>query len=158
MNGGNKQYIGKDGFMDVYNATPGEEAEWAKEVVTAALLRINNESNATDIKFAVDNLLFHDYKGLELLLISKLNGSGPVRQIALAAALWNIYKYPQSFAIIMQNLTMHRKECLKEVFSALMDFKTNEAAKKFLFDCIEGDDEELKEKAQVSLGIWTYRH
>jgi len=33
MNGGNKLYIHKDGFGDVYSATAAEEAEWAKEVI-----------------------------------------------------------------------------------------------------------------------------
>ena len=41
MNGGQKQYIGKDGFWDVYNATPEEEAAWDKELAENALSKID---------------------------------------------------------------------------------------------------------------------
>lgn len=33
MNGGQKQYVGKDVFWDVYNATPEEETAWQKNLL-----------------------------------------------------------------------------------------------------------------------------
>ena len=32
INGGNKMYIGKDGFLDVYRATVEEEAAWREKL------------------------------------------------------------------------------------------------------------------------------
>ena len=154
MNGGNKQYIGRDGFMDVYNATAAEEAEWAKEVVASALNRVDTETNSTNLKFAIDNLVFHNYKGLEDLLVVKMKDANPVRQIAFANALWVIFNYPQSFKVIIENLLRHRALCLNEVFWALKDFRKNEAARKFLDDCVSGNDEELVAKAKMSMAMW----
>ena len=154
MNGGNKQYIGRDGFMDVYHAMPAEEAEWAKEVVANALSVVDTESNSTNLKFAIDNLVFHNYKTLENLLISKMKDTTPVRQIAFANALWIIFNYPRSFEIIKENFLRYRTECLNEVFWALKDFRKNEAARKFLDDCLAGGDEELAAKAKMSMSMW----
>jgi len=47
MNSGNKLYIYKDGFADVYIATPGEEQEWAQEVIANALEGIDKGENTT---------------------------------------------------------------------------------------------------------------
>lgn len=152
MNGGNKQYIGRDGFMDVYNATAAEEAAWAKEVVASALNSIDTGNDATQIRFAVDNLLFHNYQGLEALLVLTLKNANPVKQIALANVLWIVYKYPPAFDIIMQNFQAHRQECIAEVFRALRDFKAHEGARKFLADCVAGDDEQLAATAKMIAG------
>lgn len=95
MNGGNLLYMYKDGFGDVYSATPAEEAEWAKEVVTMALDRINLEENAVVLQAAIENLRFHQYEGLKGLLIEKSNNTSPVRQATFATALWNIFKISQ---------------------------------------------------------------
>jgi hypothetical protein len=83
MNGGNKLYIYKDGFADVYKATPAEEAEWAQEIIQTALKRIDGSENATDIKFAIDHLISHGYYGVQQLLKKKLINTSPARQIAL---------------------------------------------------------------------------
>jgi hypothetical protein len=154
MNGGNKQYIGRDGFMDVYNATPAEEAEWAREVVANALHVVDTGINSINIKFAIDNLVFQNYHALEDLLVIKMKDANPVRQIAFANSLWTFFNYPQSFEIIKENFLKHRGECLNEVFWALRDFRKNEAARKFLDGCLAGDDEELVAKAKMSMTMW----
>ncbi|MEP7257051.1 MAG: hypothetical protein ABI687_01660 [Flavitalea sp.] len=87
MNGGNKTYIGKDGFADVYSATPVEEAEWSKEVVTRAIAIIDKEENAVSLEFAIDNLRFHKYTGLKDLLISKMQDTNIARHKVFAEAL-----------------------------------------------------------------------
>jgi hypothetical protein len=58
MNGGNKLYIYKDGFGDIYNATAEEESEWAKEIISNALARIDVENNLTVLQFAINDLVF----------------------------------------------------------------------------------------------------
>lgn len=158
MNGGNKLYIYKDGFGDVYNATPAEEAEWAQEVIANALTRIDEEKSTTNIKFAVDTLRFHNYTGLEALLLDKITGTGPARQIAFATALWTFYRYATSFDIILHNLQQHRAECLNDAFYALGDFIKNPSATAFITGCLEGDDEELIDKANMTIGIWAWSH
>lgn len=82
MNGGNKLYIYKDGFYDVYNATPEEEAEWAKEVVATAISKIDSSENLADLTNAVENLQFHGYDGIQELIMKKLETAGPQRRIA----------------------------------------------------------------------------
>lgn len=156
MNGGNKLYIYKDGFGDVYNATPAEEAEWAVEVVENALNRLEPETNTTVLKLLVESLSFHKYEGLESLLIEKIKHTTPSKQIAFAASLWNISKYEKSFGIIKQNLLQHRAECVNDAFWALNDLKKNAEAKQFIVECLEGDDEELSAKAQMTITMWSY--
>ena len=92
MNGGNKLYICKDSFGEVYNATVAEEALWAKDVVANALYRIETETNFTSLKFAIDDLLFHQYGSLETLLAEKAVTAIPGKSVVFAAALWKIYK------------------------------------------------------------------
>jgi hypothetical protein len=158
MNGGNKLYIYKDGFGDVYSATPAEEAEWAQEVVARALTRIDEEKNTTNIKFAVDTLRFHNYAALEALLLDKLTNTTPARQIGFATALWMFYRYAKSFEIILKNLEQHRAECLNDAFYALGDFIKDPAATTFIIACLEGNDEEFIDKANMTIGIWAWSH
>lgn len=156
MNGGNKIYILKDGFKDVYCATQTEEAEWAKEVILIALAKVETETNATTLKFAIDKLLFHKYENIKDLLEEKIRTSTPAKQVVLATALWSIYKDDKSFDLVHQHLMQHRAECLNVVFLSLIDFKDNDQAKEFLLTCLEGGDDELFSKANMTIGMWAY--
>jgi len=84
MNGGNKTYIGKDGFFDIYSATPEEEAEWSKDVVAKAIATIEMDENKVNIEFAIENLRFHKYKDLKELLITKMQNASIIRQKVFA--------------------------------------------------------------------------
>jgi hypothetical protein len=158
MNGGDKLYIYKDGFGDVYQATPAEEAEWAQEVMANAMARIEVEKNCGNIKWAINTLRFHKYAGLEALLHDQIKDTIPARQIAFATALWMFYRYEQSFDIILHNLQQHRAECLGDAFFALGDFIKHPSATLFITGCLEGDDEELIDKANMTIGIWAWSH
>ncbi|MBL0741468.1 hypothetical protein [Chryseolinea lacunae] len=155
-NGGNKIYIYKDGFGDVYSATPEEEAEWAKEVVARALGRLDTETNSTGLTFAINDLLFHNYKGLESLLIEKMNTTTPVRQIIFATALWKSFHNVQSFDIVYNNFQEHRHECLDEAFHGLIEFKKSHPAHKFILWCLTGTDSLLQTKAHTTVSMWAY--
>ncbi len=155
-NSGQKLYIYKDGFGDVYKATPEEEAEWAKEVVAINVAKIQNDNNRVSLQFAIEALQYHKYAGLEDLLLKSLQNTTAPRQIVFAAALWNMVSNQQSFDIIYQNLLLHRSECLSDVFLGLGDFKNHEGAKRFIVKCLEGDDDELSVKAHVTLSTWAW--
>lgn len=64
MNGGNKMYVHKNGFEDVYCETQTEEAEWAQEVIANALAQVDSVTIATTLKFAIDKLLFQKYSNI----------------------------------------------------------------------------------------------
>lgn len=156
MNGGQTLYIYKDGFGDIYKASAAEEAEWAKEVVENNLLKIELEQNRTQLQFAIAGLQYHKYEMLEELLLKKIPDTTPVRQIVFATALWNMIGYEKSFPIIYHNFQRHRNECLADVFLALNDFKHHETAKRFLVNCLQGDDVELVQKAQMTISMWAW--
>ena len=156
MNGGNKLYIYKDGFGDGYKATPAEEAEWAQEVIANALVKIDTEINAVSFKGAIDTLRFHNHPDLKDLLVKKMATASASRQVFFATALWTIYRYERSFELLVLNLLQHRGECLNDVFMSLGDFKENASAKKFIVTCMEGNDDVLITKANMTLGIWAY--
>ncbi|HPH84065.1 MAG TPA: hypothetical protein PLC48_01350 [Ferruginibacter sp.] len=156
MNGGNKQFIGRDGFWDVYHATPEEEATWDKEIIQKALCQLSHEVNMPLCKYAIDTLVFHGYKGLEQLLHQYLADAIPSRQIALATGLWIHYRYVDSFRIIHQILQSNRKERINDVFMALMEFKHNDDARRFMIACLEGNDPELAMKAHTCISCWAY--
>ena len=156
MNGGNKMYIHKDGFGDMYCATLTEEAEWAQEVIANALAQVDTVTNVTTLKFAIDKLLFHQYPNTRNLLKQKIKSSAPEKQVVLATALWNIYQDDKSFELVHHHLLQHRAECLNAVFLCLIDFKDNEHAKEFLLTCLEGGDDELFLKANTTIGMWAY--
>jgi hypothetical protein len=156
MNGGKKHYIRRDGFGDVYTATVSEEDEWTKEIIANAVARIETEDNATVVKFAIENLSFHQYAGLEALLVAKVMEEGPVRQVIFATALWSLYKYPDSFEIIYRNLQQHRHQCLNTVFLSLDEFKNNDAARQFIITCLTGDEAILHTKAHMAISMWAY--
>ncbi|OBX25835.1 hypothetical protein LX77_03111 [Gelidibacter algens] len=155
-NSGQKLYIYKDGFGDVYNATPEEEAEWAKEVVAKNLVKNQTETNSTSLQFAIEALQYHKYPELEDLLLQSLEHTTAVWQIVFASALWTMVNNQQSFDIIYQNLLQHRVDCLNDVFLGLGDFKNHNGARRFVIKCLEGDDDELAVKANVTLSIWAW--
>jgi hypothetical protein len=156
MNGGNKLYLYKDGFGDIYQATPGEEREWTQEIIANAVAKIELLEDAIHLKFAIENLVFHNYPELEELLLSKVKDTTPSRQIAFATALWTIYGYKKSFEIIYQNLLQHRDNSVNDVFMALIEFKNNQEAQLFIVNCLEGADELWLAKAQITIGMWAY--
>jgi len=156
MNGGNTLYIYKDGFGDMYHATAAEEASWSQEVIANALIRIDKETNPTNLKFAINDLIFHGYSDVDQLLLDKVQNTSPARTIVFATLLWTMKGYEKSFGIIYQLFLNHRKECLNDVFIALTDFKNNIAARNFLLECLKGDDQQLKAKAHTTLTMWAY--
>jgi hypothetical protein len=87
MNGGNKLYIYMDGFADVYEATPAEEAVWAKEIIANKLDIIEHEENAVTLEFAIKCLQFHEYVGLKALVLDKMKDASPARKSIFTAAL-----------------------------------------------------------------------
>jgi len=91
MNGGNKLYIYKDGFGDVYNATAEEEAEWSQLVVNKALHTLETEENAVNLRFAIDNLKFHNYNGWQDLVTRLMKNTTSTRKKAFADALAGVY-------------------------------------------------------------------
>jgi len=157
MNGGQLLHMYKDGFGDIYKATPAEEAKWAAEVVDNALQKIATEQNRSQLQSAIDTLIYHKYSGLDTLLLNSINESSPERQIVFASALWKMVQYKKSFEIIFKILLQHRAKFLNDVFLGLNDFKEHEAAKHFLVNCLEGDDDELAIKAQLTLSMWAWR-
>lgn len=156
MNGGQLLYMYKDGLGDNYHATPAEEAMWGKEVVERAMGIIATETNSVSLQFAIANLVYHKYDGIPTLLLDTMEYSTPERRIVFATALWNMVQYENSFDIIIEILKQHRPELLNIVFQGLNDFKDHEGAKYFLTSCLEGDDDALQIKAQVTLVMWAY--
>lgn len=156
MNGGNTLYIYKDGFGDIYNATAEEEALWSREVVANALAQIDKETNATNLRFAINDLIFHGYKDVDRLLLDKLQDTSPARTIVFATLLWTMKGYEKSFGIIYQLFLNYRNHCLDDVFHALADFRNNTAARNFLLECLRGDDAQLQAKAHTTLTVWSY--
>lgn len=155
MNGGNKLYIYKDGFGDVYEATPEEEAAWAEEVVAGALAKIDTEENSVSLSNAVENLAFHKYKGLRSLLMVKMGEANPNRKLALAAALATLNNHEKDAELVDASTTAYSDEYTAEAFDAVRD-RRDDAAKRFIFHCLEGDDHELAVKATTVLEIWAY--
>jgi hypothetical protein len=156
MNGGNTLYIYKDGFGDIYNATADEEAAWSREVVSNALKCIDKETNSTNLRFAVNDLIFHGYEEIDQLLFDKMQTASPERKIVFAGLLWTMKGYEKSFAIIYQLFLCHRDKYLDEIFAALQDFKDNMAARNFVIECLSGDDMVIYDKACVTVSMWSY--
>ncbi|PZR29972.1 MAG: hypothetical protein DI535_00260 [Citrobacter freundii] len=156
MNGGNTLYIYKDGFGDIYNATAAEEAAWSRDVVDSALRSIDKETNPTNLRFAVNDLIFHGYGDVDQLLFAKMQAASPARKIVFAGLLWTMKGYEKSFAIIYQIFLCHRDQYLDEIFAALQDFKDNMSARNFVIDCLESDDKVIYNKACITISMWSY--
>lgn len=106
MNGGQKLYIYKDGFGDVYKASAAEEAEWAAEIIANALMKIEKETNRTSLQTALDNLIYHKYERLEQVLLENIHDADPGRQIVFATALWKMvaHRDQPSFRSVIEEL------------------------------------------------------
>ena len=93
MNGGNKLYIYKDGFGDIYSATAAEETEWANIVIADSIQRVTNEENPVNLQFAIQNLQFHNYAGLTELLNKSLENASMTRTTVIKDFLSGITMY-----------------------------------------------------------------
>lgn len=153
MNGGNKIYIYKDGFGDVYRATPAEEAEWALEVMAASLAKIETSENSIELNNAIENLRFHSCKDLDALLLSKLEDASPARRKAFATALKNKDLHTKVLEATCHDFVQYRDGDTNDIFPD--DFK-NPASRAFILTCVEGYDDELFIKATITLGRWAY--
>ena len=156
MNGGQKYFIGRDGFADVYDASLAEEQQWEKEVIALSLARIEKEENSSLLEMAISNLIYHNYNGLDALLLDSIIEASASRQIIFAAALWKSENFDSRYKIIFPILLQHKARCLNEVFEGINDLKNKLAARYLLVYCLEGDDDGLIEKAQRTLSIWAW--
>ncbi|MEO7044100.1 MAG: hypothetical protein ABI091_02250 [Ferruginibacter sp.] len=156
MNGGQKQYIGKDGFWDVYTATPEEEKEWAKELVEKALLNITSEDETIALQIAMENLAFQKYRDQISVLVNRIPGSSPARQLVFATSLWYMNCNERDFEKVFEILLQLNASCLTAFFEQPGDFKHHPGARYFLIKCLQGNDEYLFEKAQTILSIWAW--
>lgn len=156
MNGGQKQYIGKDGFWDVYNATPEEEAEWAKELAEIALSKIGTEEDTNAVQIALENLAFQKYHDQVTVLVNSISAVSVENQLLLATALWNMPCNENDFEIVFEILLQHNASCLTDLFQQPGDFKHHSGARYFLIKCLRGNNEYLFEKAQTILSIWAW--
>ncbi|MET0463000.1 MAG: hypothetical protein ABW007_07595 [Chitinophagaceae bacterium] len=156
MNGGNTLYIFKDGFGDIYRATPSEEAVWKEEIIASTLKRIDTETDFTCLRAAIDTLIFHHYNGLARLLVEKMQHTSPGRIIVFATGLWLLKEYNCSFSIIYHQFLHHREDCLKDVFQAMIEFRDSMAARNFMLECLEAEDALLHEKACITITMWAY--
>lgn len=93
MNGGNKRYIYREGFGDVYSATADEEAEWAKIIIDDSIERVKSEENVVSLQFAINNLSFHNYPGLTDLLTKCLENTNAARARVIRDFLSGINRY-----------------------------------------------------------------
>lgn len=156
MNAGNLLYMYKDGFGDIYSATAAEEAEWAKQVINAALYKILVDENTTELQAAIDNLIFHRYPGLGILMLNKILGSSADRQFIFATELWKMGKSIENIDIIFDILLEQKAGFLPGLFCGLGDFKYNELARYFLFVCLQSNDDDLCVKAHTALSVWAF--
>ena len=156
MNAGQKHFIGKDGFADVYNATPAEEAEWAKEIVENAVAKISTEENSSVLQSAVEALVFHKYKSHDTVLLNSIQGASAARQLAFANSLWRMNCNENDFDIVFKILLHNNASCINDLFQEPARFKNHMGARYFLIKCLQGNDEYLFEKAQTVLSIWAW--
>lgn len=89
MNGGQKLYIHKDGFGDIYEATAAEKEAWKQEYIAETLVEIDTATNSVVLHCAIESLRFHKYPALNALLLSKINdiNSSSARKIVFEKAL-----------------------------------------------------------------------
>lgn len=156
MNGGQKQYIGKDGFWDIYTATREEEAAWAKELADNALLTIGSEEDVIALKIALENLALQKYHDQVTLLVNGIAGASPARQLAFATTLWHMPCNEKDFELVFEILLQQNAACLTNLYEQPVDFKHHIGARYFLIKCLRGNDEYLFEKAHTILSIWTW--
>lgn len=96
MNGGDKLYIYKDGFADIYNATEAEEEEWKQEYIANTLVKIDNETNKIVLNSAIESLRFHKYPELNTLLLNKIKDASSLRKSVFESALSKNIQYEKS--------------------------------------------------------------
>lgn len=156
MNGGQKHYIGRDGFMDVYNATPEEEKEWAKELGENALAVIDSEEEIISLETAIENLASENYHDPVSVLLSKFPDASPSKQLVFATSLWYMNCTKKDFDKVFKILQQQNASCLMAFLDQPGDFKHHAGTRYFLIKCLQGNDEYLFEKAQTILSIWAW--
>lgn len=156
MNGGQQSFISRDGFGDLYNATPLEEQQWKKDVIARSIASIENDDDRSVLESSISNLTYHKYEGLEDLLLANIGNTSPARQVVFASALWNATKFDSRFNLIFPILHKYKAGCLENVFEGINNLKNHVAANHFLVYCLVGDDEALTEQAQKTLAIWAW--
>ncbi len=156
MNGGKTFYIYKDGFGDVYNATPAEEAQWKAELLDQYRDRLSVEDSPSILKQIIENLEYHQAEGLIPQVESLLETASSRRKTVLVSQLWRMTGYPAAFSKLVGILKEHRETCLDEVFLALIEMKGSPEAAAFLWDLLQSDDTLLAKKAHTTLVMWAY--
>lgn len=152
--GGNKMYMGREGFLEDYYASEEEEAEWKSELIARQVETLISSRDFSDVGIAISTLEYHDYPGLKDLMLTKIINAAPKIKILLAKNLWTIFKYEKSFEILHSVFLEGSDENLIEIFSALISFKNNQASKQFVLECLCNSDQTIFKNAVMTIEMW----
>ena len=156
VNGGDKIYIHKDGFGDLYSATEEEERQWTEELIAESLEVLEHSQDMTKIEHAIDTLLFHLHPGVDVLLLNRVLISNPQRKLAFATALWRFFRIRDSFRIIRHVFDADPVGSAEDVFRALGRFGDHPLARPFVESAITGSSSQLAALAAATARSWEF--
>jgi hypothetical protein len=157
-NGGNVHYIHRDGFGDVYEASPSEETAWRKELVEKYAQRLREEDNETRLGLLLQTLEYNGAENLADLLCEAAESALPKAKMALTKLLYEKYDPERGVEIHLTLLELEEQDSYWRdyVFRILFQQRNNPVAQRFVMQCLRGDNEAHFRKAVDVLQMWGY--
>jgi len=156
-NGGNVHYIHRDGFGDVYKATPAEEEAWRKELIEKYTQRLREEDNETILTHIVESLGYNNANVADLLC-EAAKSALPKAKMALTKLLYEKYDPERGVEIHLTLLELEEQDSYWRdyVFRILFQQRSTRVAQRFVVQCLRGDNELHFRKAVDVLQMWGY--
>lgn len=155
-NGGNIQYIGRDGFIDEYKATSAEEAAWRVELIEKYTERLGEERNETVLEFLAKTLEYNGVKNVSELLCEAGKKATPAVQQSIAQVLIKQLDAEKGAEVLIDLLKYEDEESYwrNYAFNMMFRMRQNKTVQNFLIECLKGDNEIHFKKAVDVLSFW----
>ncbi|MCF8248245.1 MAG: hypothetical protein K9J37_23650 [Saprospiraceae bacterium] len=154
-NGGRTHYIHLDG--DVYNATPEEEEAWRKELIENYTQRLKEETNETTLAQLVSTLLYNNAVNVKEMLLERAATANDRDKQTIAIVLGRHFDDEDSVNLLVSLLDQEPADYWRDfVFNSLFHMFKNPTAKRFIIQCLKGDNEAYFKKAVDVVQMWGY--
>lgn len=156
-NGGRTHYIYKEGDGDRYKATHLEEEAWRKELIENYAQRLKVETNETVLCGIAETLFYNKATNVKETLLERAATANDRDKQTIAIVLGRLFDDEDSVKLLVSLLELEPADYWRTfVFNSFFHLFKNPAAKRFIIECLKGDNEVFFKKAVDVVQMWGY--
>jgi hypothetical protein len=156
-NGGMHHHIYRE-YGKGYQPALLDELQWRRELVEKYTQQLRHEDRESVIKYLATSLRYNGVQEVEDLLVVLAKEATPKARQAFSKVLDETFESDQAVGLLVSLLDSAHEDSYWQdyVFNTLFRMRHQPAARAFIRQCLEGDNEVYFNKAVEVLQMWAY--